>query len=37
MLVESVQLDMDKFKSKHGASVSEELALFKWSLAGNIR
>ena len=25
---------MDKFKSKNGASVSEEFALFNWSSAG---
>ena len=37
ILVETVPLEMDRFKSKNGASVSEELALFNWSSAGYIR
>ena len=35
MLVKTVPLEMDKFKSKNGAS--EELALFNWSSADYIR
>ena len=26
-----MQFDMDKFRSKNGASLSEEFALFNWS------
>ena len=36
-LVETVLLEMDEFKFKNGASVSEELALFNWTSAGYIR
>ena len=28
---------IDKFKSKNGASVSEEFALFKWSSVGRAK
>ena len=31
ILVETVPLDIHRFKSKKGASVSEEFALFNWS------
>ena len=37
IFVEPVPLDIHRFKSKNGASVSEELALFNWSSVGYIR
>ena len=37
ILVETVPLDIHRFKSKKGASVSEEFALFNWSSVGYIR
>ena len=34
MLVETLPLDIHRFKSKSSASVSEEFALFNWSSVG---
>ena len=33
--METVPLDIHRFKSKKGASVSEEFALFNWSSVGS--
>ena len=33
-LMKTVPLDIHRFKSKTGASVSEEIALFNWSSVG---
>ena len=37
ILVETVPLDIYRFKSKNGVSVSEELALFNWNSVGYMR
>ena len=36
-LVDTTALDIHRFKSKKGASVSEEFALFNWSFLGYMR
>ena len=37
ILVETVPLDIHRYKSQKGASVSEEFALFNWSSVGYIQ